>query len=237
MTRISLQHIDRSGALQELADEAGALDTDGTRRDLLRRSGIAGAGFVAGGVLFNGLLSPAEAASINWSTTKKSAANDAKIANYALTLEYLEAAFYKAAVDSGVLKDTDVVEFAKTVADHEAAHVAALKKTLGKAAVKSPSFDFGATLADEMTFLQTSAAIEPVGVSAYAGAGPYIKQLPIVKAALSIHSVEANHAAWVASLLKYKFSGTISPSPKAFNPARTEKAVLKIVTGLKVIKS
>ena len=64
MTRISLEQIDRSGALRELADEAGALDADGTRRDLLRRGGIAGAGFVGGGVLFSGLLSPAEAASI-----------------------------------------------------------------------------------------------------------------------------------------------------------------------------
>lgn len=213
------------------------IDTSGTRRDLLRKSGIAGAGFVAGGVLFNGLLSPAEAASITFSTTKKSAANDVKIANYALTLEYLEAAFYKAAVDGGALKDTDVIEFAKTVAAHEAAHVTALKKTLGKAAVKSPTFDFGNTVKDEMTFLKTAAAIEPVGTSAYAGAGPYIKQLPILKAALSIHSVEANHAAWVASILKYKFSGTDKPSPAAFNPARSEKSVLKIVTGLKFIQS
>lgn len=213
------------------------IDTNGTRRDLLRKSGLAGAGFVAGGVLFNGMMSPAEAAGITFSTTKKSAANDVKIANYALTLEYLEAAFYKAAVDGGALKDTDVIEFAKTVAAHEAAHVTALKKALGKAAVKSPTFDFGSTVTDEMTFLKTAAAIEPVGTSAYAGAGPYIKQLPILKAALSIHSVEANHAAWVASILKYKFSGTGSPSPEAFNPARSEKAVLKIVTGLGVIKS
>src|SRR5262249_45579532 len=129
MTRISLEQIDRSGALRELADEAGALDADGTRRDLLRPTGIAGAGFGAGGVLFNGLLSPAEAASITWSRAKKSAANDVKIANYALTLEYLEAAFYKAAVAGGAIKDSDVLEFAKTVADHEAAHVAALRKT------------------------------------------------------------------------------------------------------------
>ena len=39
-----------------------------------------------------------------------------KIANYALTLEYLEAAFYKAAVASGVVTDPDAVTFAKTVA-------------------------------------------------------------------------------------------------------------------------
>src|SRR3954465_8979554 len=166
MSHITLEQIDRSGGVRDLADEAGALDADGTRRDLLRRSGIAGAGLVAGGVLFNGLLSPAQAAGIMFSTKKKSAANDAKIANYALTLEYLEAAFYKAAVDGGALKDADALDFAKTVAAHEAAHVAVLKKTLGKAAVTSPTFDFGAAVTDEMTFLKTSAAVEPVGTSA-----------------------------------------------------------------------
>jgi hypothetical protein len=236
MSHITLKQIDRSGGLRELADQAGALDADGTRRDLLRRSGIAGAGFVAGGVLFNGLLSPAQAAGITFSTKKKSAANDAKIANYALTLEYLEAAFYKAAVDGGALNDADALDFAKTVAAHEAAHVAALKQALGRAAVKSPTFDFGAAVTDQATFLKTAATVEPVGVSAYAGAGPYIKQLPILKAALAIHSVEANHAAWVAALLKYKFGATASPAPTAFNPARSEKAVLKIVTATGFIK-
>jgi hypothetical protein len=236
MSHISLEQIDRGGGLRELAEQAGAIDADGTRRDLLRRSGMVGAGFVAGGVLFNGLLSPAQAAGITFSTKKKSAANDAKIANYALTLEYLEAAFYKAAVDGGGLKDADAIEFAKTVADHEAAHVAALKKALGKAAVKSPTFDFGAAVTDQATFLKTAATVEPVGVSAYAGAGPYIKQLPILKAALAIHSVEANHAAWVAALLKYKFGGGDSPAPSSFNPARSEKAVLKIVTSTGFIK-
>jgi ferritin-like protein len=235
-SHISLEQIDRSGALRELADEAGALDMDGTRRDMLRRSGIAGAGFVAGGVLFNGMLSPAQAAGITFSK-KKSAANDAKIANYALTLEYLEAAFYKAAVDGGAITDPDALDFAKTVAAHEAAHVAALKKALGKAAVKSPTFDFGAAVTNQATFLKTAATVEPVGVSAYAGAGPYIKQLPILNAALAIHSVEANHAAWVAALLKYKFGGTDSPAPNSFNPARSEKAVLKIVSGTGFIKA
>jgi hypothetical protein len=236
MSHISLEQIDKSGALREIADDAGAMDTSGTRRQMLRRAGITGAGFVAGGVLFNGMLSPAQAASIKFSTIKKSKANDAKIANYALTLEYLEAAFYAAAVSGGALTDPDVKEFATTVAAHEAAHVKALKGALGKAAVKSPTFDFGAAVTDQATFLKTSAAVEPVGVSAYAGAGPGILERPILKAALAIHSVEANHAAWVAALLKYKFGGTASPAPNAFNPARTEAAVLKIVTGLGVIK-
>jgi hypothetical protein len=229
MPPIDLEQIDRSGALRELADDAGALDVSGTRRQILRRAGVAGAGLLAGGALLNGLLSPAEAATITWAR-KRSKSNDRKIANYALTLEYLEAAFYKQAVESGALTDPDVVRFAKTVGGHEQAHVNAFKQLLGKSAVKSPRFDFGKAVTDQETFLKTSAAIEPVGTAAFAGATPFISASSMLEAALSIHSVEANHAAWILALLKYRFAGRGSPAPNAFNPAFTEKKVLGIVS-------
>ena len=54
---ITLEVLDRDGAIRETAESAGA-----TRADFLKRGGVAGAGFVAGGVLFSGLVSPAEAA-------------------------------------------------------------------------------------------------------------------------------------------------------------------------------
>ena len=57
----------------------------------------------------------------------------------------------------------------------------------------------------------------------------HIAQTAVLKTALSIHSVEANHAAWILSLLKYKFAGAASPAPTAFNPAFDEKKVLGIV--------
>ena len=61
-------------------------------------------------------------------------------------------------------------------------------------------------------------AIEPVGTAAYAGA--YINNLAIAKAALSIHSVEANHAAYTAALVKFKgIDASANPIPNAFNPA------------------
>ena len=54
---ITLEVLDRDGAIRETADAAGA-----TRADFIKRGGLAGAGFMAGGVLFSGLVSPAEAA-------------------------------------------------------------------------------------------------------------------------------------------------------------------------------
>ena len=44
---ITLEALDAEGAIRETAEAAGA-----TRADFLKRGGIAGAGFVAGGVLF-----------------------------------------------------------------------------------------------------------------------------------------------------------------------------------------
>ena len=160
-----------------------------------------------------------------------------KIGNYALTLEYLEAAFYAAAVGKN-FPDADINEAAKVLAAHEAAHVKALKHVLGSAAVKAPKIN-GATvaklLADQNTFIKTAAAIEPVGTAAYAGAGPYLNNLAIVKAALSIHSVEANHAAYTAAIVKFKgIDKTANPVPHAFNPAFSFNQVIKKVTGLKV---
>lgn len=229
---LSMDQIDPSGDIRTLADDAGAWDPSGTRREMLKHAGIAGVGAVAGGTLLGAFLSPLEAAAqagkINW-VKRKSGVNDVKIGNYALTLEYLEAAFYTQAVANGRLTDHDVRALAVTLRDHEVAHVKALKQILGRAAVKAPKVGFGTAVTDQATFLEVAATIEPVGTAAYAGAGPYVKTRSILKAALAIHSVEANHAAWVAALRKYKFGAKDSPAPNAFNPAYGRDRVLRIV--------
>ena len=218
MTHIEIERLDQSGDIRTIAEEAGALDPSGTRRDLLRTAGIGAAGV---GV-FAGMLSPLEAFAAAASTKgkwskKKSAANDVKIGNYALTLEYLEAAFYKQASNGGALTDPDISGFAQKLSEHEAAHVAALKKVLGSKAVKAPKVEFGNTVTDQTQFLLTAIKLEPVGTAAYQGAGPYIFSPAIVKAALSILPVEANHAAYAALLGKLKGIKTdADPAPFSF---------------------
>jgi len=248
MTHISLQDLDPSGDLRQAADDAGAYDPSGTRRDLLKKAGL-------GGVAVFGttaLLSPLDAFAAASSSQKgaysrsqrrsirrgKPNTNDVKIGNYALTLEFLEAAFYAAAVMKNY-PDPDINEAAKILADHEKAHVDALKDVLGRAAVKAPSIKgetVEALLKDQETFIKTAAAIEPVGTAAYAGAGPYIRNLGIVKAALAIHSVEANHAAYTASIVKFKRIGDANPVPNQFNPAFTFTRTIREVGALDLVE-
>ena len=249
MTNPSIDQLDPSGDLRQAADDAGAWDPSGTRRQMLHRAGIGGVAVFGVGALLSPLdaLAAAGAGQKGAYSTKGSRsirrgrpnANDVKIGNYALTLEYLEAAFY-AAADKAGYPDADIAAAAKTLAEHEQAHVTALKKVLGNAAVKAPTVNNDTVanlLADENTFIKTAAAIEPVGTAAYAGAGPYIHNLAIVKAALAIHSVEANHAAYTAALVKFKgIDASADPIPNAFNPAFSFAKTIKTVSSLNLVR-
>ena len=70
-------------------------------------------------------------------------------------------------------------------------------------------------------------------VGDHAGQGPNLLQRPLVKVALSIHSVEARHAAWIryinsnGNLTTGQVAG--SPAPRAFDKPLTEKQVLTAV--------
>ena len=200
---------DADGALEETAAEAQRH----SRRRFLRTSGLA----VGGAALAGGLLPAAGALA----ATPK---GDVAIANFALTLEYLESAFYASALKHAGLTG-EHRRLARTVHQHAAAHVAALKKMLGSAAVKRPSFAFGAAVQSQAAFTQTAITLEDTGVQAYQGQAAFIKSQAVFKAALSIHPVEARHAAWIRNI------GGLPPAPEAFNPALTKDQVLAAVTG------
>ena len=226
---IKLEALDKDGAVRETADAAGI-----GRADFFKKGAIAGAGALGGGLLLGGFPSAADAAI----SRRRSKANDAKIGNYALTLEYLEAEFYKQALANKAFPSDAYRVFAEITGDHEKQHVAALKGLLGKAAVKKPTFDFGAAVTDPATFAKTAQALEDAGVAAYAGQGPNISQRKVVQAALSIHSVEARHAAWIR-FLNTNGAGVPGklPAPAAFDQAAGEKKTLQVVTATGFIKS
>ncbi|MGI8945567.1 MAG: ferritin-like domain-containing protein [Thermoleophilaceae bacterium] len=123
---------------------------------------------------------------------------DLEIVNYALTLEYLEADFYAAVISAGVVTDKAVGEAAKMIGENEQEHVDALvatAKKLGKP-VKRPKTNFQSVIdGGEQMVLETAATVENLGAAAYLGQAGRIESKEILAAALSIHTVEARHAA------------------------------------------
>ena len=134
------------------------------------------------------------------------------VLNFALTLEYLEAEFYVTGVaKAGLIPAADLQLFT-TIRDHEVAHVEYLKSALGDAAVGKPTFDFTAgngsgngpyadVFSNYATFKAVAQAFEDTGVRAYKGQAPALRPYgDVLTAALTIHSVEARHAAEVRRL-------------------------------------
>src|SRR5262249_13823997 len=146
------------------------------------RSGLLKAG--AGALAAASLLRPGSASARGGG----SKANDVKILNYALTLEDLEAAFYAEAVRVGGYTRA-VGTFARTVAAHEATHVATLQGVLGAKAVKRPNFDFKGTTRKWKSFLTTAKVLEDTGVAAYQGQAPLIHQNAVLGPAGAILAV------------------------------------------------
>ncbi len=216
---LTLEELDRDGALREAADDVRSL----TRGGVLRTGALVGGGLLIGAVPV--------ALSLAQSGTPKS---DVKILNFALTLEYLESTFYAEAVSKGAL-DGELATFAKVVSQHESAHVAALQKALGSAAKKKPSFDFKGTTADKQKFAKTAQLLEDTGVSAYQGQAPNIKSAAVLMAAGSILPVEARHASWIRDINGR--GSNPSPAPSAFSTAKSMSEILSAVKSTGFIKA
>jgi hypothetical protein len=157
------------------------------------------------------------------------ATSDVDIVNYALTLEYIEAEFYKLAVQKVSGLSADEKALAKELRDNEAEHVSALiatAKKLGGTPVAKPKLAFGGAFASRAAFLKTANSFEDLGVSAYNGAGPLISNVDVLAAAGSIVQVEARHAALIR-LVRGK-----NPAPLAFDKAAEMGAVVAKVKPL-----
>src|SRR6201746_1177940 len=233
---ISLERVDVDGALRERARAAAeALESGAARLGFLKKAGLAGGAVMGGGALL-GAWGRAGAMAAGKGKGRPPASfgkGDVGILNFALTLEYLEAAFYHEATannkKTSFLKNKQAQGFLKTVTADENAHVAYLKKALGSKAVGAPKVDFGATTSSEAAFIKTSVALENTGVHAYSGQALNISAPSTVAAAISILTIEARHAS-VAGLLLKATPGNIPPDGP-FDTPFTAAEVLKAVEG------
>ncbi|KAJ3785715.1 ferritin-like domain-containing protein [Lentinula aff. detonsa] len=132
-----------------------------------------------------------------------SSIDDTVVLNYALTLEYLESAFYSGALNNFTEEDftnDGLPQWARgrfeQIAAHEQAHVQLLSGALGANATQACNYSFPYT--SPSSFAALSQLLEGVGVSAYAGAAQYVTNKDYLTTAAVILSTEARHAAWVA---------------------------------------
>jgi len=201
-------------ATQPAAPGLEAVEFEPLSRGALIARGALGAAAVYGAVAAGPLVRRAFA---------QMGGGDVEILNFALTLEYLESAFYEGALDEVDLSG-ETREFAQTILDDENEHVAALAKTiksLGGKAVAAPMAKF--PYSDEAAFLELAQTLEDTGVSAYDGAAPAIRSKELLATAGSIVQVEARHAARV------RLARNEPPAPNAFDPALSQRQVLKAV--------
>lgn len=183
-----------------------------SRKEFFKALAVAGTGAAAGSLF------------LSRKANAQSGGGDVDIANFALTLEYLEAEFYALAAESGVL-GAAAQAVVENLADHEQQHVDALIGLLegaGATPVEKPEFTFPSDgLSSEASILNLAFTLEPVGVGAYLGAAPLIQSPDILAAAGSIAGVEGEHVVAVGNLL-----GVVPPANMAFPAALTQDEVL-----------
>ena len=203
-----LDAFDRDGALREAADGL-------TRGELL-------VGAALGGGVLGVLARPGRALA--------QSRRDRSILNYALSLEYLQSAFYTEAQRVGALRGRSA-EAAEVLGGVERAHVRAFRDLLGRDAIGRPRFDFRGTTEEERSFLRTAVAFEDLSVEAYKGQVTRIQSADVLAAAVGIHSVEARHAAWM------RFLFGIQPAVNAFDDDRSREDVLRVVSSTRFVTS
>ncbi|MGI8623628.1 MAG: ferritin-like domain-containing protein [Solirubrobacteraceae bacterium] len=192
MSLPSIETLDRDGAIRE-AEDAVAGDT---RAVFFRKAAVGGGAVLTSGAIM-GMLPEIAAA-------KPSKKLDLKILNYALTLELLEADFYRKAVAGNALTDERTAAFANLVLKHENIHVKTLRKTIkqfGGKPVSGLKFDFGDTTQDQAKFQATSYTLENTGVHAYLGQAARLKSKALLSAAATIVTIEARHSAAIAAII------------------------------------
>jgi hypothetical protein len=212
MHDLTLESVDQDGVIAEAVDRLG----EGTRGDFLRKSLIGGAALAA-------VASPAEA-------QQRLTAKDVDILNFDLGLEYLQAAMYTEAERLGAVKRS-TLEWSRVVGANERGHIKAIRGILGDKAVKSGTFNFRGVTEDDSAFTKVAVAFEDLTAALLKTQATQIDSPAVLAALVSLHSVEARHAAWIRHI------AGIVPAADAFDEPTTKPKVVRLVDSTRFVTS
>ncbi len=238
-----------NGANGRLASSSESLVTGETRRSFLKKAGVGGIAVVGGGTLLGAVAGSARAGNAGDNVP------DVDVLNYALTLEYLEAAFYTQGLggngtigvssssarfsESDIYNNHLLTEIGGRVQrlayghlieirNHEIAHVDFLRTALGSAAVRPCTYDFSSGLSSVTAFFTVARVLENTGVMAYDGAIRYIDSGDYLQAGAQIATIEARHASYL-NVLHHE-----SPFPDPFDTGKKPSEIFAAAKGFLV---
>ena len=214
-----------------LADGASAPTS---RRGFLRRTGF-GLGAVAVASGLQG-CDPSDDIDGTDGSVVLDLSDDFGVLNYAYALEQLEYAFYAQVLGGdyfrGLGASSEERQILQDLRDHELAHVDFLSTAipaLGGRLIPDLEVDFSAVNFDDRTsVLMTARTLEDTGVSAYNGAGQYLRDPDLLTIAGKIVSVEARHASAIRDLLSggVAFAGDDVVNAQGLDVVATPSTVL-----------
>lgn len=218
-------HPARRNELQSRLDEfARANFKRNPRRSFLKK-------LLAGGALAVGALATPFGSRKVWA----GGGSDLDVLNYALTLEHLEAAYYRDGLDIYTREDLSIYDITgfpaydlfRLIRDHEREHVDALTQLISDAngtPVDECTYDFGSAYQNVADFVALAEVFENTGVSAYDGAIHLITNPDYQTAGATIATVEARHAAYLNLL------NNDVPFPDAFDTPKDMDTITAAVS-------
>lgn len=152
---------------------------------------------------------------------------DAGIVTFALTLERIEAEFYKQALAVKTLRP-EARKLLELIAKQETEHVRSLNQSvtqLGGKPGPAPQTRFPA-ITDEASVLRVAIQLEDAGVAVYNGAASQLESPDLLQTAASIAGAEGRHAGALRELAG-EFP-TLGPFDKVLSGEQADEAVHRV---------